>query len=223
MIVPVGTKDRCFGQFFFPLPRKSNFEFMKMSFFNAPIAPQKDAGGRILRPATLVPCAEVDVAQLHQYITTNEELYALTETVRAATDMREAKARLLPYVTPCGVFSYRNSISLMELSGLLPIDVDHLASYEEAVEIRQLLFDDPMLCPSLCFISPSRLGVKAFVPFTLPSEDVDDVPAYVSERLEWAMCYVATLFGNDLVDRSGKDLARSCFLCHDSGALLRLS
>ncbi len=196
---------------------------MKFSYFNAPIAPQKDKGGKILRPATLKPCAEVNVAALHQYITTNEELRALTEAVRAATDMREAKARLLPYVTPCGVFSYRNASSLVKLSGLLPIDVDHLSSYEEAVELRQALFDDPMLCPSLCFISPSGLGVKAFVPYTLPSADVADVSAYVGEQLGWAMCYVGTLYGHAHVDPSGKDLARACFLCHDADALMRFT
>ncbi len=193
----------------------------KFSYFNPPIAPQKDAGGKILRAATLTPYTEVDVVQLHQYITTNEELQALTEAVRAAPDMREAKARLLPYVLPCGIFSYRNRDSLMKPSGLLPIDVDHLSSMEEAAELRQLLFDDPMLRPSLCYISPSGLGVKAFVPYTLPPEGNADVNAYVSEQLNWAMCYVGTLYGNDRVDRSGKDLARACFLCHDSGALLR--
>ncbi len=196
---------------------------MKFSFFKAPIAPQKDAGGKVLRPATVTPYSEVDVAQLHRFITTNEELHAITDAVRTASNVREAKARLLPYVTPCGVFSYRNSFHLVKPSGLLPIDVDHLSSYEEAVELRQQLFDDPMLCPALCYISPSGLGVKAFVPYALPPEEVSDVNAYVSERLEWAMCYVGTLYGNDRVDRSGKDLARACFLCHDAGALVRFT
>ncbi len=192
----------------------------KFSFFNAPIAPQKDAGSKTLRPATVTPCGEVDVARLHQYITLSEPLKQLTEQVRTASDIREAKARLLPYVLPCGVFSYRNSNSLVSLSGLLPIDVDHLSSLEEAVALRRRLFEDPLLRPALCYVSPGGKGVKAFVPYPLPSEGVD-VQAYVSERLKWAMCYVNTLYGGSHVDPSGKDLARACFLCHDKGALLR--
>ncbi len=194
----------------------------KFSFFNAPIAPQKDATGRVIRPATVKPCGEVDVVRLHQYITLSEPLKQLTEQVRASPDMREAKARLLPYVLPCGVFSYRNSNNLVTPSRLLPIDVDHLSSHEEAVELRQRLFDDPVLCPALCFISPSGLGVKAFVPYPLPPDGVD-VPSYVSEKLKWAMCYVSTMYGGSHVDPSGKDLARACFVCHDDGAMVRFT
>ncbi len=193
----------------------------KFSYFTAPIASIKDVGGKIIRPATLVPETEVDVARLHQFITTDPRLRAITEEVRTASNIREAKNHLLPYVLPCGVFSYRNSSSLIRLSGLLPIDVDHLASSEEAVRLRQALFDDPLLRPALCFISPSGLGVKAFVPYPLPPDGVD-IPSYVSERLRWAMCYVATMYGGSHVDPSGKDLSRACFLCHDGGALLRL-
>ncbi len=228
IVVPTGTITGLCKMMLFPLQKLLiiNYQLsikMKMSFFTAPIAPQKDAGGKVLRPATLKPYAEVDVAQLHQYITTNEELHALTDAVRAAPDMREAKARLLPYVLPCGTFSYRNRDSLVKPSGLLPIDVDHLPSHEEAVELRQRLFDDPMLRPVLCFISPSGLGVKAFVPYTLPPEGTEDVNAYVCEQINWAMQYVNRLYGGQHVDTSGKDLARACFLCHDADALCRFT
>ncbi len=194
-----------------------------MSYFNAPIAPMKDAEGRVVRKATLVPQMTVSVEQLFGFITENMELQRVTQMVRTAADFRAAKAVMLPYVTPCGVFSYRNRNSLVRLSGLLPIDVDHLSSHEEAVELRQRLFDDPMLAPALCYISPSGLGVKAFVPYTLPPGDVGDVGTYVGERLNWAMRYVGTIHGNSHVDPSGKDLARACFLCHDADALVRFA
>ena len=81
----------------------------RMSYFMPPIAPIKNEQGRIVTPATLVPSCEVSVEQVFQMITCNENLKILTEQVRNSGDIRTAKASLLPYVTPCGTFSRRNS------------------------------------------------------------------------------------------------------------------
>ena len=196
-----------------------------MSYFNAPVAPVKDADGRLLLRATTTPTGILSVEQLYQMITTARELQRLTCEVRSASDRRLAKLSLLPYVTPCGVFAYRNTAHLTELSGLLPIDIDHLDTPEEAVEMRRFLFDDPVLRPALCFVSPGGLGVKAFVPYRVPTGE--DPVRCASESIYWAMAYVRTLYapvGKDTakgVDPSGKDLVRTCFLCHDADALLR--
>ncbi len=193
----------------------------EMSYFHAPIAPQRDADGNILQAATLTPVMNVSVEHIHQLITTNETLRQLTATLRTTSNLRSAKAALLPYVLPCGVFTRRKSDSLIRLSGLFPIDVDGLASWEEASRMRIRLFTDRYLQPALCFISPSGRGVKAFVPYPLPLEGTTDVAAYVTDYIRNAMDYVRAVYGMKWVDVTGKDLARACFLCHDAGALVR--
>lgn len=190
-----------------------------MSLFQNPIAPQRDPQGRILKAATLTPAMEVTPADVYQLITCNEPLRLATLQVRNAADIRAAKASLLPYVTPCGVFTRRRSDCLTESSGLVVVDIDHLESAEETENLRQQLFDDPYLCPALVFISPTGRGVKAFVP-CLHGQN----PA---EGIQWAMNYVHCMYDAENtqpgkgVDTSGKDLVRACFLCHDPKALLR--
>lgn len=190
-----------------------------MSLFQNPIAPQRDPQGRILKAATLTPAMEVTPADVYQLITCNEPLRLATLQVRNAADIRAAKASLLPYVTPCGVFTRRRSDCLTEPSGLVVVDIDHLESAEETENLRQQLFDDPYLCPALVFISPTGRGVKAFVP-CLHGQN----PA---EGIQWAMNYVHCMYDAENtqpgkgVDTSGKDLVRACFLCHDPKALLR--
>ena len=134
---------------------------------------------------------------------------------------RLLKQQTLPYVTPCGIFTRRRSDCLEELSGLVVVDIDHLESTEEAEILRQELFDDPYLCPALAFISPSGLGVKAFIPHASEQNATDGI--------RWAMNYVHCMYDSNHqqsgkgVDTSGKDLVRSCFLCHDPGALIRIT
>ena len=127
----------------------------RMSYFMPPIAPIKNEQGRIVTPATLIPSCEVSVEQVFQMITCNENLKILTEQVRNSGDIRTAKASLLPYVTPCGTFSRRNSKCFVASSHLVVVDIDHLDSYQEAVEMRSTLFNDHLLHPVLTFISPS--------------------------------------------------------------------
>ena len=122
---------------------------------------------------------------------------------------------------PCTTTAVRRrSDCLEELSGLVVVDIDHLESTEEAEILRQELFDDPYLCPALAFISPSGLGVKAFIPHASEQNATDGI--------RWAMNYVHCMYDSNHrqpgkgVDTSGKDLVRSCFLCHDEGALLRI-
>jgi hypothetical protein len=68
-----------------------------LSYFSAPITNKKPSG-------------EVDLCEIHKYITTNEQLREATATVRAAyeaTNMEQykrGKLTMLPSVTPAGVF-----------------------------------------------------------------------------------------------------------------------
>ena len=197
-----------------------------MSLFLAPISPVKDGGtGQIIKPATLKPYKTMTLQEVYRTITANTRLQLLTDRVRRAFDSgdlsayRALKQELLPYVTPCGVFTRRRSDCLKLPSGLVVVDVDHLDSPDEAGRLKQLLFKDPYLAPVLVFISPTGRGVKAFVPCPIGKDS--------TEAVRWAMNYVHCMYDAENtqpgkgVDTSGKDLVRACFLCHDPKALLR--
>lgn len=200
----------------------------KMSLFMPPISPIKDkATGRTMKYATLEPLRTVDLKEVCELITNNPRLAALTLEIRNAAargDLeacRMLKQQTLPYVTPCGVFTRRKSDCISQLSGLGVVDIDHLSSTQEAEELKQLLFDDPYLKPELVFVSPTGRGVKAFVPYP---QGVD-----ATEGIRWAMHYVHCMYDTEEgtkngtgVDTSGKDLVRSCFLCHDPKARIRM-
>ncbi|MCD7924716.1 MAG: virulence protein E [Bacteroides sp.] len=215
----------------------------KMSLFLPPISPVKeDATGRTIQPPTLKPYKEIALQEVYEMITHNERLKTLTEAVRRAAESGDEKAyrmlkqQTLPYVTPCGVFSYRKSDRMTEPSGLTVVDIDHLNSREEAEKLKRQLFDDLLLCPALAFTSPSGRGVKAFIPYDLAR--IPDAKQNASENIHWAMNYVQAVYDSHAncpdrednkknhpdkgVDRSGKDLVRACFLSYDEEALIRL-
>ena len=214
----------------------------KMSLFLPPISPVKDSTtGRIIQPPTLTPYKEITLQEVYKLITSSERLKTLTETVRRATEngdekvYRMLKQQTLPYVTPCGVFSYRKSDSLTGPSGLIVVDIAHLDSRREAEKLKRQLFDDLLLRPVLAFTSPSGHGVKAFIPYDLAR--IPDTKQNTSENIHWAMNYVQAIYdfhsshpdredkktnhSGKGVDRSGKDLVRACFLSYDEEALIR--
>ena len=214
----------------------------KMSLFLPPISPVKDSTtGRIIQPPTLTPYKEITLQEVYKLITSSERLKTLTETVRRATEngdekvYRMLKQQTLPYVTPCGVFSYRKSDNLTGPSGLIVVDIDHLDSRREAEKLKRQLFDDLLLRPVLAFTSPSGHGVKAFIPYDLAR--IPDTKQNTSENIHWAMNYVQAIYdfhsshpdredkktnhSGKGVDRSGKDLVRACFLSYDEEALIR--
>lgn len=217
-----------------------------MSFFLSPISPVKDERGRTVKPATLVPSKDITLREVWKLITGSDRLRQLTEEVRRAargdeeSAYRMLKQSTLPYVTPAGLFSYRRSDSLIAPSGLVVLDIDHLASDEETEKMRHELFNDPFLMPELVFASPSGRGVKAFVPYDL--NRLPDVKQNAAECVTWLMTYVTLMYDNTRtregglpeqpspkpaagarkgVDTSGKDLVRACFLSYDEGALMR--
>lgn len=214
--------------------KNKNMNQIKMSLFMPPISPVKDnASGRTVRPPTLKPLLSIGLQEVYQLITRNERLKTLTRAVRQAAEegdekkYRMLKQHTLPYVTPCGVFSYRRSDKLIAPSGLVVVDIDHLDSQEEAERLKRQLFDDPLLTPALVFTSPGGRGVKAFVPYGRTC--ATDPAQNAAENTYWAMNYIQAVYTPQAesrddkgVDPSGKDPARACFLSNDSRALIRL-
>lgn len=73
---------------------------------------------------------------------------------------------------------------------------------------------------------PERTRRKGFRP--LSGTSGNETPAYISEHILGVMNYVEYVYGDgetrgsQKVDPSGKDIVRSCFLCHDPNALFRI-
>lgn len=198
-----------------------------MSYFRCPISTVRDADGSVISFASVLPYSNMSVSQLYKIISTDASLTKRTDELRHKTspnDIRLFKATALPFVTPFGTFSRRRGDALVNLSGLVPIDVDHLPSYEEACRLRDVIFEDKWLNTQLCFVSPSGLGVKAFVPYRLSGNREADINLCREATLT-AMEYVSNVYAPPTedpkrgVDRVGRDLARACFLCHDANAL----
>ena len=223
----------------------------KFSYFAAPIMPYEDSKG-VFHKSTVVPQCTTDVERLYDMITKDASLKKITEWLRTQKpeDFKSAKCKVLPYVTPCGEFSYRKSEKITRLSGMFPLDFDHLASRQEAFELRDKIFEDKALKPLLVFVSPSGFGVKAFIPYAMQmpagfgfvegeKETEDDTPTkqhllFVAEYIRDAMRYAFAMYdkGKNVatdeykkqiasVDTSGKDIVRACFVCHDPGAKMR--
>lgn len=100
-------------------------------------------------------------------------------------------------------------------SGDFVIDIDHLASVEEAMMWRDRLFADEVLQPDLAFVSPGAKGVKLFVPYRLNLTDTlehsfDNALHTAWDYLEWRHGLKA--------DTANADMSRACFLAYDEEA-----
>ena len=131
-----------------------------------------------------------------------------TESLRVITDLderREYKKNEFNFVTFSGTFSYRNSVSLVKHSGLICLDLDHLAG--RRWELRDRLIVDPYFETELLFTSPSGDGLKWVVEIDLSR----------ATHLDWFKSirnYVRVTYGV-AVDESCKDVVRACYLPHD--------
>lgn len=173
---------------------------------------------------TTVPAAVCNLEAVHSFITTNERLKCVTEDLRVKLarsrgEYRASKPMVLPSVTPAGVFDYRRAENLVVASGDFVIDVDHLASEREAEELRDQLFADEELLPDLAFKSPSGLGFKLFVPYRVDIHK--QLKQVYDNAVRNAWLYMKIRYNLDC-DIKNIDICRSCFLCHDEGAKIRV-
>jgi len=155
-----------------------------------------------------------DIAWVYKYITSGRARRA-TEELRAmmGTAPREQKQQFkalnFEYATFSGVFIYRNARSIVSRSPFLTIDIDGLATMEEARELQNMLCEDTNITTALAFVSPSGLGTKWVV--ELP-EWVKDAP--FRDQFEQVRRYVGFTYGYD-PDKSGSDVCRACYLPWD--------
>jgi hypothetical protein len=138
---------------------------------------------------------------------TGGRLRRVTESIRCELDgsKRNELKRTLPYVTFSGIFTKRAEQGIVEKSGLICIDLDHVDDFS-SIKKRILT----RYTPSLMFVSPSGKGLKVVY-----ATDMQD-GAHL-QYFEALQVYYRKEIGVE-IDISGKDLSRACFLCHDKDA-----
>lgn len=155
-----------------------------------------------------------DLLWVYEYITSERARWA-TETLRSMAEkatkeeMGDFKKLNFEVATFNGIFSYRNTRSIIVRSPWLVADIDDLSSTDEAREVQQLLIADKNIETGLCFVSPKGRGVKWVlrIPEWLQSKDF-------KAQFEGLQRYVA--FEHSIaIDKSGSDVCRACFLPYD--------
>lgn len=168
------------------------------SFFRGPIT-------------NIQPYKSITLVDAYRYITGNYAK-ARTEKLRSFTDSKRArnfKAANFDYCTFSGIFTVRNDKALVEHSGLLCLDFDHLKDVDGL--FRRLL-EDEYFETQLLFRSPSGDGLKWIVPINVAEMPHADYFRAVAN-------YVLETYGVE-VDKSGKDVPRACFLPFDPEAFI---
>lgn len=153
------------------------------------------------------PFKDTMLVNVYQYITTPKYAEKPTNTLRALAqgEARKAyKAANFNYATFSGTFRSRNAASLIEHSGLICIDLDHLAD-PRAVQLQ--LLNDPSFETQLLFTSPSGDGLKWIV-------DIDLSKATHEQWFQAISNYLLQRYGLQ-ADKSGRDVCRACFLPYD--------
>ena len=176
----------------------------KMSFFRRPIKNTK-------------PCREASPQDIYKYLV-SDYAKAHTEHIRTIADNRERsryKAANLDYITPGGTFRSRKENELIQASGYMVIDFDHIPNAKGLVK---RLANDTNFETILAFRSPSGDGVKWIV--ALPDTNKPDGTAFTyGEFFTILSNYSKKIYGIE-ADPSGKDICRACFLPHDPDAFI---
>ncbi len=118
--------------------------------------------------------------------------------------------KCLSYFTVSGIFKDKRKSQNIEIyTGLIVLDIDKLASIEEAERLKKYLVKK---CPFVLsiFISPSGKGLKIIIP-TDNKEGKDETHKRYFKAL---LQYFKKAFELK-VDSSGSDIARACFVSYD--------
>jgi hypothetical protein len=167
--------------------------FPQFSFFKSPIT-------NILPYASITPLQLYHLIRGNRYVERTQFLRTLTKPLEA----RKYKAERFEYVCISGTFTKRGDAFLIQHSGLLVIDIDHIQNVEE---VKERLLTDKFFKTVLLFCSPSGNGLKWIIEIDLNKCDhlmwFRSVSAYLED------VYHLT------ADKSGKDVSRACFLPYD--------
>ena len=160
------------------------------------------------------PLMNVEVPWVSDYILSERakaQTLELREMMGTATDQQLREYKLLQFdaVAAAGIFSYGSAAGLIERSPYIVLDIDDLASTDEAREIQQTLVNDKEVVTALCFVSPKGLGVKWWI----------ELPGWCqrmtfSEQYATISRHIGYEYGLQ-ADPTGSNVNRLCFLPHD--------
>lgn len=168
------------------------------SFFKAPVQ-------------NIIPHKSISLLDAYNYIV-GEYAKQRTEKLRSIKEPKQArqfKANNFDYCTFSGVFTSRNDKKIVQHSGLMAVDFDHLPNLEE---VRQSLLVDEYFDTQLLFVSPSGDGLKWII-------SIDTKQTTHSNYFAAVANYILQTYGIE-VDKSGRDISRACFLLHDPNAFI---
>ncbi len=168
---------------------------------------------------SVTPFMTADVKGIYKYITLDpaaiertRELRNIIKDVREGKtdekEVRKYKATHLDFVCFSGTFSYRKDDCLIQHSGLLCLDFDHIGNYHEVWALREKLIADSYFTTWLLFTSPSGDGLKWVI----------DIDLGKCDHRTWFRAvknYVRVAYRME-VDAQCINVSRACFLPHDS-------
>lgn len=160
------------------------------------------------------PQGSVDIRWVGNYVLSERakvQTLELRQMMSTATDQQLRDYKLLQFdaVAASGIFNYGNAKGLVTRSPYIVIDVDDLASTEEAREIQRILINDKDVVTALCFISPKGRGVKWWA--ELPESDINKDFAEQYAALSRYIGYTYAI----QADTACSNVNRLCFLPFD--------
>ena len=156
-------------------------------------------------------------------------LVSKTEQLRRIVDrngQRQFKDKNFNYITPAGTFCYCEDKSMVDKSGALCIDIDHLDDDSEEMkrkmnpcDMKQLLLKDPYWGKRtlLMFTSPRGHGLKWFV--EVDYNQCGDFKTWFNGVRNYLMATYG--LGEKQVDSAVGHVSAGCFLSYDPDAYLR--
>ncbi|MBQ3738933.1 MAG: virulence protein E [Bacteroidales bacterium] len=144
-------------------------------------------------------------------------------TIKDDRYRRQYKANKFDYCTFSGIFSVRTDKAIIQHSGLICLDFDHLKDVEA---IFEALKEDTYFETLLLFRSPSGNGLKWVISFHDSyfryGKDGESYSDYQVRFFAGLYNYIFNHYDVE-VDRSCRNLSRACFLPHDPAAYLNPS
>lgn len=161
--------------------------------------------------SNVVPWQSMSLYDVYCLIKSNS-FQRQTDKLRSIDNKKEArkyKATNFYYATFSGVFERRTDSCLIQHSGLLTIDLDHL---DDVQSVKKRCLKDQELDTQLLYVSPSGTGLKWIV-------SIDTQNHTHKEYFESISNYIAYQYGI-AADASGSDVSRACFLSHDPNVFI---
>jgi protein gp37 len=172
--------------------------FSEISLFKAPIR-------------NIAPFKSISIMKV--YTSIKGDYYKLIiEALRALTDpdeIKQLKLKFLDYVTFSGTFKHRRNDLLIKHSGLMVLDFDDIPNPDL---LKAQLLEDQQLDIVMLFTSPSGKGLKCVMSVDIKAWSHSDYFEALSNYIEHTYSI--------LIDQSGKDVSRACFLTHDPNIFL---